>query len=430
MRTASGICLAFLLAASAVQADEAAAPAGAAWPDTFVARVELLALLQSLNAELLSHDSATLTLERWCERQRFASPATIVAERVRGEDTRPSDAQRRELRVGPGDVVNHRRVRLRCGTTLMSEADNWYVPARLTATMNARLEATDAPFGRVVQALDFQRRTLSSELLWSPLPEDWQSRPATADHPDDAISMPPDLLRHRALLTLPDGTPFSEVVETYKAPMVGLPLPGAPPTAAAAEGLIAHYGMTKVPQEGIWFAPVYRSGDRLTGAALPARYRGVAHAAGSSIVAVATNRDFSALHRLRSDETWHFYGGSPLELLLLYPDGKGRRVTLGADVLTGESPQVTVPRGVWMGAAPRDPASSAYALFGTQLTPAFDYADFEPGYRDDLQRRYPNFAADIARLTRPEFASTPSLPRPGTHRRELRRSRGQNIIAP
>jgi predicted cupin superfamily sugar epimerase len=96
-------------------------------------------------------------------------------------------------------------------------------------------------------------------------------------------------------------------------------------------------------------------------------------------------------------------------LLLLYPDGEGRRVTLGPDALAGESPQVTVPHGVWMGAAPRDPAPSAYSLFGTQLTPAFDYADFEPGYRDELQRRYPGFAADVARLTRAEFTAAPRV---------------------
>lgn len=411
MRPARGFCLAFLLAASAVHAAAPAEPAGAAWPDTFAARVELLALLQSLNAELLSHDSATRTLERWCERRGLASPATIVADRIRGEDVPPSDEQRRELRVNPLDVVRHRRVRLRCGTTVLSEADNWYVPDRLTAAMNEQLDATDTPFGRVVQGLDFQRRTLSSTLLWSPLPDGWESRPVPGDPESEALELPSDLLRHRALLTLPDGTPFSEVIETYKAPLLGVPPPAAARPRTPAEGLIAHYNMQQVPEEGIWFALAYRSGDRLAGAALPRRYRGVAHAAGSSIVAVATHRDFSALHRLRSDETWHFYGGSPLELLLLYPDGTGRRVTLGADVPMGESPQVTVPHGVWMGAAPRDPAPSAYSLFGTQLTPAFDYADFEPGYRDALQHRYPGFAADIERLTRAEYAAAPPLRR-------------------
>jgi predicted cupin superfamily sugar epimerase/chorismate-pyruvate lyase len=411
VRFARGFCFALLLAAAGAPAGAGDLPptGGAAWPDTFVARVELLALLQSLNAELLSHDSATRTLERWCEARQLASPAVVVADRIRDDATPASDAQRGELAVGPGDDVRHRRVRLRCGSTLLSEADNWYVPARLSAAMNAQLDATDTPFGRVVQALRFQRRTLASTLLWSPLAEDWASSPPSADRASEVIQMPSDLLRHRALLTLPDGTPFSEVVETYKSSLLGAPPPPAPQPAGLAERLIAHYAMQKVPQEGVWFAPAYRSRDRLTGRALPARYRGIAHAAGSSIIALATPADFSALHRLRSDETWHFYGGAPLDLLMLYPDGRGRRVTLGPDLSAGESFQVTVPRGVWMGAAPRDSAPSAYSLFGTQLTPAFDYADFEAGYRDELERRYPAFAPDIERLTRAEFAVAPPV---------------------
>jgi uncharacterized protein len=77
-------------------------------------------------------------------------------------------------------------------------------------------------------------------------------------------------------------------------------------------------------------------------------------------------------------------------------------------VFAGELRQFTVPRGVWQGSAPRDTSASAYSFFADQLSPGFDYADFEIGYRDALQREYPAFAHEIAHLTRAEFASSPA----------------------
>jgi predicted cupin superfamily sugar epimerase/quercetin dioxygenase-like cupin family protein len=177
--------------------------------------------------------------------------------------------------------------------------------------------------------------------------------------------------------------------------------------AGVAGRLIAHYQMKRIPQEGPWFSLTYASTDLLDGADLPERYAGRPHIAGSAIMLVETSADFSAMHRLRTDEVWHFYGGSPIDMLLLYPDGTGRRVTLGGDVLAGQLPQFTVPRGVWQGSVPRNRGANAYSLAGDQLSPGFDYADFEMGYRDALQRDYPAFAADIRRLTRDEFAAAP-----------------------
>jgi hypothetical protein len=175
--------------------------------------------------------------------------------------------------------------------------------------------------------------------------------------------------------------------------------------------LIEHYHMQKVPQEGCWFSLSYSSDDRLEGDSLPGRYAGRAHPAGSAIVAVETSRDFSAMHRLQSDEVWHFYAGSPIDMLLLYPDGHGQKITLGPNVLAGQLRQFTVPRGVWQGSAPRTHAPAAYSFFADQLSPGFDNADFEIGYRDALQRQYPAFARDIEHLTRTEFAvSKASLP--------------------
>jgi chorismate-pyruvate lyase len=196
-----------------------------AWPDSFTGRLEALALLQSLNAELLSHDSATLTLDRWCEAHRLAAPAKIVAEQVHGADKEPTPEQRQLLGVGPAEPIRYRRVRLHCGDRVLSEADNWYVPSRLTADMNHQLDTTDTSFGRVVQPLHFQRHTLSAKLLWAPLPEGWEMGTAGPEKVSGTLEIPDHLLEHRAVLTTPDGTPFSEVVETYTSTVLAFPPP-------------------------------------------------------------------------------------------------------------------------------------------------------------------------------------------------------------
>jgi hypothetical protein len=200
-------------------------PAAAqAAPDPYMARLEAALLLQTLNADLLGHDSATLTLQRWCRSHRLALPARIVAERVRGADQAPTDEQRQQLRVTPTEEVRYRRVKLLCGTVVLSEADNWYVPARLTPEINQRLDSTDTPFGVAVQSLHFQRHTLSAEVLWQLLPLEWEMMPsAAAPAAAGELCVPPQVLRHRALLILPDGTPFSEVLETYTREALAVP---------------------------------------------------------------------------------------------------------------------------------------------------------------------------------------------------------------
>ena len=195
------------------------------WPDSFVARLEALALIESLNADLLSHDSATLTLERWCADHRLADPARIVAERVT-DVLKPATADvRAALDVKPDEPLGYRRVKLKCGDHVLSEADNWYVPARLSPEMNKVLETTDTPFGKAVAALHFRRHTLSAELLWSPLPKGWEMGAASAGGGAGALAVPEHVLEHRAVLSLPDGEPFSEVVETYTGEVLAFPPP-------------------------------------------------------------------------------------------------------------------------------------------------------------------------------------------------------------
>jgi chorismate-pyruvate lyase len=212
----AGIALcALAFGSQATRLDAQSAPDTNARPNGYVKRLEAALLLQTLNADLLSHDSATATLERWCTVHQLATPARITAERVREAQKPATEAQRQRLGLAPADELRYRRVRLLCGTVVLSEADNWYVPGRLTPEMNRQLDTTDTPFGRVVQPLHFQRHTISSEVLWQVLPEGWEMKPASDTAAAQTLCSPPQVLRHRALLTLPDGTPVSEVVETY-----------------------------------------------------------------------------------------------------------------------------------------------------------------------------------------------------------------------
>jgi len=198
------------------------------WRDDFATRLEATALLQTLNAELLSHDSATLTLDWWCESHHLAAPPKIVAERLQGVEKIPTAEQRRQLGVDDSEPIRYRRVRLRCGDYTLSEADNWYVPSRLTPEMNHALDTTNIAFGRAVQALHFQRHTLSAKLLWSPLPAGWESGAAPPRGSSGPLQVPPEVIEHRAVLLLPDGTPFSEVVETYTRSVLAFPEPPRP----------------------------------------------------------------------------------------------------------------------------------------------------------------------------------------------------------
>jgi chorismate-pyruvate lyase len=224
----SAISLRWVAAAAVVlmaQAGRGVAAEPAPWPDSFVGRLQALALLESLNADLLSHDSATLTLERWCADHRLADPVRIVAERVRDADKPAAADARVALDVKPDEPLGYRRVKLKCGEHVLSEADNWYVPARLTPEMNRVLETTDTPFGKAVAALRFRRHTLSAELLWSPLPKGWEMGATTPASGAGALAVPEHVLEHRAVLSLPDGEPFSEVVETYTGEVLAFPPP-------------------------------------------------------------------------------------------------------------------------------------------------------------------------------------------------------------
>jgi len=156
------------------------------------------ASVAQLKADLLAGNSATATLGQWCAREKLADPPVIRA--LRDPVQAPAGADIRPLlKVAPDAPLGYRRVKLVCGDHILSEADNWYVPARLTPAMNHMLETSDTPFGAAVKALNFHRRTLDTAL--SPAPG--------------------TVLRVRALLLTPDETPFSLVVENYTPDLIG-----------------------------------------------------------------------------------------------------------------------------------------------------------------------------------------------------------------
>lgn len=197
-----------------------------AWPDTFVARLEAQALIQTLNAEILGSRSATLTLENWCRAYQLAPEPSILARIVRGVNKRPTAEQRQRLETTGQDEVKYRRVQLRCGTRVLSEADNWYVPSRLTPEMNYLLETSETPFGRVVESLEPYRRTFAVTRLWAPLPDGWEravrSLPTRAN---GTLAVPDAVFEHRAVLYTREHRPFSEVNEVYQRQILGFPPP-------------------------------------------------------------------------------------------------------------------------------------------------------------------------------------------------------------
>ena len=192
------------------------APEQAIWPDTYISRLEALALIQTLNADILASRSATQSLENWCRDHRLAENPRIVAQTMAGS-TRSADAeQRQRLQVSERDEVRYRRVQLRCGLHVLSEADNWYVPARLTPEMNRLLETTDTPFGTVVRSLEPYRRTFEMKLLWAPLPDGWERGSPSPGSTGRTLVIPDALFQHRAVLYDREGRPFSEVSEIYQ----------------------------------------------------------------------------------------------------------------------------------------------------------------------------------------------------------------------
>lgn len=153
--------------------------------------------VERLRTDLLAGSSATQVLTQHCAKLKLASPPVIHA--VRDGVTEPAPPEVRALlKAAPDETVRYRRVRLMCGDHVLSEADNWYLPSRLTPEMNKRLDETDTPFGMVVRPLGFHRKTLEAS----------------------AVNSPATILRVEALLLTGSDVPFSLVVENYRSDLL------------------------------------------------------------------------------------------------------------------------------------------------------------------------------------------------------------------
>ena len=164
-----------------------------------------------------------------------------------------------------------------------------------------------------------------------------------------------------------------------------------------AEEIIEILNLKPLPAEGGLYAVTYKSDEVIAKDALPPRYTSE-RSYGSAIYYMLTPETFSAMHRLKSDEMFHFYLGDPVTMLQLHPDGSSEVITLGHDIAKGERPQVVVPHGVWQGAFLNE--GGQFALMGTTVSPGYEDDDFELGVRDELVKLYPDRRDTIVRLTR------------------------------
>jgi predicted cupin superfamily sugar epimerase len=161
-----------------------------------------------------------------------------------------------------------------------------------------------------------------------------------------------------------------------------------------AHDIINLLDLKPLPREGGYFRRVYESAEIIQSESLFGPHR-ADKTMGTTIYALFTPAEFSAMHRLDSDEIYHFYGGDPLEMLLLNPDGSGEVFTLGQDFGTGMRPQKVVPRNVWQGSRVVPNGAHGFTLVGTTTVPGFHWDGFELGQPAALAAEYPKFAEMI-----------------------------------
>ena len=158
-------------------------------------------------------------------------------------------------------------------------------------------------------------------------------------------------------------------------------------------------GLVPHPREGGCYVRTYESGEMLLPIAFAAgRYPSARHT-GTAIYYLLEPGTFSEMHRLKSDEIFHFYAGDAVEMLQLHADGSGSIVRIGNCLTQGERPQVVVSRDVWQGShlAP----GGAWALLGCTVSPGFEFEDYETATREQLSASWPAFTQLVQQLTRP-----------------------------
>lgn len=155
------------------------------------------------------------------------------------------------------------------------------------------------------------------------------------------------------------------------------------------ESLITKLALAPHP-EGGYFRETYRSAGITSVENLGFRNYS------TCIYFLVTPEAFSAFHRIRQDEIWHFYLGKPLKLYLISPDGKFSTRLIGNEIKDDHLPQFVIPAGYWFAAH----VESDYALVGCTVSPGFDFRDFEMAKRAELIRKFPELAGIITRFTR------------------------------
>ena len=164
----------------------------------------------------------------------------------------------------------------------------------------------------------------------------------------------------------------------------------------AAKDWVESLGLDPHP-EGGYFKETYRAAEVLTPENLPERF-GSARSVATSIYYLLEAYDFSALHRIRSDEIWHFHDGQALSIEAISPSGERFTWRLGLDVSSGERPMAVVPAGYWFGA--RLVEQRGFALVGCTVAPGFDFEDFEMADRAELEALFGEHKPWIRELTR------------------------------
>ncbi len=148
--------------------------------------------------------------------------------------------------------------------------------------------------------------------------------------------------------------------------------------------------------EGGYFREVYRSVETIPKQSLHERYSGERNHS-TSIYFLITSDTFSAFHRIKSDETWHFYHGSSITIFIIDENGKYSTVSLGSNPEKDEVFQFTIPHGTWFAASVDEPDS--YALIGCTVAPGFQYDDFELGNREEMLKLFPQHEEVIRKFT-------------------------------
>jgi uncharacterized protein len=165
-----------------------------------------------------------------------------------------------------------------------------------------------------------------------------------------------------------------------------------------AEDVKKLLGLEPHPREGGWYVRTYEAAEFVAAEAFAdGRYAG-ARRTGTAIYYLLEAETFSEMHRLQSDEVFHFHAGNAVEMLQLREGGSGTRIVIGNDLLRGQRPQAVVERGVWQGS--RLAKGGRWALLGCTVSPGFEFEDYEAGDRAELSAGWPEFAAEIAALTR------------------------------